>query len=390
MQYNLPTYQQPLQSNTRPYTSVQYWDKAYNAFDNKKYAEAVEHTLNYINTDILKDIEDTSNFEITRTHGSMKVTLVLNDKELSITAPFVDVSNANKVVALRKANELNFTPLNMSNIILKDNKLYFDFRSQIDFCNPNKVYDALTEICRIGDRNDDIFINEYDATFINEPNITKLSSEEEEKVLEQIKQIFTDYDKNSEDFVASNSEDYVWDMIAITLLMLNNMPYIQGAIKDEIDDGIYDLWGNTDFKQRIFEGKKLVEKLKSLSDDDWKKELYHIEMISPLKWRSSVEILQDEMKRFSNTVDDCVRNNNHFYLSYYLYWSLLKVMHDINLEKDHYQMIEKALMDVSNKIVSEETAQRLVSVYKQLLNGEIEQVDTRASEKKGFFAKLFG
>ena len=44
----LPKFKRPLKDSNDPKTNVSYWDKALDAFDEKKYNESLTHTLNYL------------------------------------------------------------------------------------------------------------------------------------------------------------------------------------------------------------------------------------------------------------------------------------------------------------------------------------------------------
>ena len=68
----LPKFQRPLKDSHDPKTSVSFWDKA---FDEKKYKDALIHTLNYMNNTLLEGIDTSGDFSIERGQGSALVHL---------------------------------------------------------------------------------------------------------------------------------------------------------------------------------------------------------------------------------------------------------------------------------------------------------------------------
>lgn len=130
-----------------------------------------------------------------------------------IKVPFAKVTETtNKVALYRKVAEINFAPLSLSQIYLKENTLWFEYESPIPLCEPYKVYDVLREICVYADKYDDEFIDKYKTEFLHEPKITPLTENEKEEVWQQISNILDDYKQYSVLFREKRWDDFQWDI----------------------------------------------------------------------------------------------------------------------------------------------------------------------------------
>jgi len=131
--------------------------------------------------------------------------------------------------------------------------------------------------------------------------------------------------------------------------------------------------------------KKLSEKPK----EEIMKNVYHAEQFISLRWRSSEQIITDRLKQNLSQVEKYEKENSHFDLSYYLQFTLLKLIYDFNLEDSYKKVIEDVLEEVSG-LEPDEAAPKLSKAFYTLYEGKVnEEVPAAQSKKKGFFSKLF-
>ncbi|MEL7341209.1 MAG: hypothetical protein AAGM67_12060, partial [Bacteroidota bacterium] len=104
-----------------------YWDQVLKLYEEQSYKEAILGILQYVDASL---IERTGNADQTRfeiPHGSAVVHLEIGEEALHVEAPFLRIDEANKIPLLRQVAQINFTPLNLAKIILKDEKLAFHY-----------------------------------------------------------------------------------------------------------------------------------------------------------------------------------------------------------------------------------------------------------------------
>lgn len=346
--------------------------------------------LRYINPKLLKDIDTKKDIEITQSQGSAEICIAITDNVFSIKAPFLKITEqTNKVALLRRVAEANFSPLTLANITLHGDELWFEYEMPIELSQPNKLYDILREVCIYADDYDDIFIEKYNATFYKEPAKTTLSDTEKEEVWNQIAGIFEDYKNYSHFFKDKRWDSYVWDILVISLLKISNMPYVQGKLRSDLITNIAQLFdGNVDFNYRVDKGVNYMKKLSSLSKEDILKNVYHAEQFTSLRWRSSPQIISDRLKNNIERVVKYEKEESYFNLSYYLQYTLLKLIFDYNLEDSYRTTIEDVLEEVSG-LDPDEAAPKLVKVFYALQEGTINKKEVKEEESKGFFSKLF-
>lgn len=389
MEHILPNYSQPLASIKEPSIETDYWDVAKNDFDDKLYKKALIGVINYLNVEVLKEIDtEVDVVKFTQMQGSAELHMEINPKSFKIYVPFLKITEKTNVVALlRKVAEVNFRRFDLTQIVLEEDKLFISSEIPLELCKPYKIYMLLREVCFRTDELDDEFIEKYDASFIKKPNYVELSDEEKVKVWKQIDNVLDDYDKYSIHFKEKQWDGYLWDIGVICLLKLANMPYLNGVLRHELMDTI-DLMYNADnkFTYRVEKGRNFIKKLSGKSKTEIMSNVYHTEQFISLLWRSSEEIIEKKMEDYKESVEKYDRDENAFAVSYYLQTVFLKLLYNYNLEESYKEAIENVLEDVSGQS-DEYSAPKLLKVYYAFAKKTLKP---KEEEKKSFWSKLFG
>ncbi len=386
----LPKYKRPIAKIDDPTVNVDFWDEAVDAFDDKNYKQSVLAIINYINLNILKNIDTKQDVVFTQMQGSAEIKVKITDEIFCVKAPFLRITEqTNQVALLRRVAEVNFTPLRLVQIHLKDDELFFEYEMPIELAQPNKVYDILREVCVYADVFDDKFIEKYKAEFYKTPKKIDLTEEEKELVWQQISDIFEDYKNYKEYFKEKRRDSFIWDILAISFLKISNMPYINGKLRSDLIHNISSLFNfDIDFNHRVDKGVNFMKELMARSKEDILKNAYHAEQFLSLRWRSSEQIIKDWAQNKLDTIQKYEKEENHFNLSYYLQVGFLKLIYDYNLEQNYAEAINNVLEQVSG-LEPSDAAPKMAEVFYQLLNGEINAPKPEKEKKKGFFSKLF-
>ncbi|MCI5056644.1 MAG: hypothetical protein MRY83_11080 [Flavobacteriales bacterium] len=377
----LPKYRIPLKSSGEPAVDVKYWNDAYHDFENGNYQGAVVNVINYINANLLKGKEQSDKIEISHSQGSAKINLTIDNRHLKIHAPFLRINNeTNKVALMRKVSEINFYPLTLVQIISKNDILWFQFNCPVDLCQPNKIYDAIREICVYADDYDDEFIDKYNAQFYEEPEIKSLSANEKKEVWEHFQEIKSECEQALAYFEQKRWAGSEWDMVTSSMLNLANIPCMEGIMRSDLEEHIYLMYnGQVDFNERLKKGKNFLKNMfKETTEESLFNSVYHAEKFISLRLRSSVQIIQKELKAQQARIWEYVEKDNHFISAYLLQGTFLKLLYDFNVEQDQKEVIQQALLDSGGQDVG--TASKILSdLFLEIVNGDPDQNQSKSS-----------
>ena len=390
MENVLPKYYKPVAGISDPVIDVEHWEKAMDAFDEKRYKEAAVEVLNYINSDIMKEVDTSGDIDITAHQGSAEIQIHIDDKIFRIKAPFLQLTDrSNTVALLRKIAEINFSAMTLAQIYKRDSNLCFEYEMPIELAQPNKVYDLLWEVSVHADKYDDVLINNFGASFIAEPQKTALTAEEQEEALRQIKAVFTDFEQIMSYLVEKRLETYKWELSALTLLKLSNMPYINGQWRTDLIDEISQIFnGDISFEYRADRAVQYIKKLLKNPLDELLKDIYQAPQFISLRWRSTEDIIADRLKNYTQTVEKNKKGERYMHQYYYLKIIFHKLIYDYNLEKNYLDAIQDTLVSVNDKDY-EEAAPVLEDLYFKMLHKELVKKEEKPEKKGGFFSNLF-
>lgn len=390
MENVIPKYVRPIAKIDDPINKISYWDNAIDAFDEKNYKETIINTLKYINPSLFEGVDTEGDFEIVKMQGSAEINIKVTNDTFSIKAPFLKITDkTNKIALLRKIAEVNFYPLRLAQIHLHNDELVFEYSMPIELSQPHKVYDIIRNVAIYADEYDDMFIEKYNAEFCKNPKYVQLSKEEQNQVWSQITDIFEDYKNYTSFFKEKRWDDFIWDIIVITLLKISNMPYVHGKLRSDLIDNIGRMFNSDlDYHFRVDKSVNYLKELLETPKEQIMKNIYHADTLISLRWRSSEQAISERLKPNLDQVKAYERDESNFNVSYFIQFILLKLIYDYNLEDTYKQAIYQVLEDVSG-LEPQEAAPKLIKVFYKLQDGSINQQEEKQKEKKGFFSKLF-
>ncbi len=382
-----PKFQRTVGIINEPVSDIKYWENANEAYDKEEYKKSLFELIKYINPDVIKGEDTTKDLSIVQSQGSVNIHINISDDKFEVKVPFLKITNdTNKVALFRKVAEVNFSDLLLSQIVLKDDILQFEFSDHIALCHPHKIFGVIREIAIYADDYDDEFVERYKAEFLQKAETTPITAEENKQINEHLDQIFADYKNYSKALKEKRLDAYQWDLVVISILKLGIMPFVNGTLRTDFREYIYNLLNlDIDFDYRLDKGINFMNKFCDTPREEILKDMYHAKQFVSLKRRSSLEIIQDELKAIDNIIQQYVSGNNNMPLFYFLQITFLRIIYDYNLENKHIEPILEALEKSAN-IDIKDAAKILLDLYNNFLNGEI---STKQKTKQGFFARLF-
>ncbi len=297
-------YYPPIQTKQVTTRQDEKWDEAIALFKRKQYDNMIPTLLAYVNPALLtKKSGDT--YEIP--HGSVIVHISQTEDELRIECPFLNIQNAKKTPLMRRLIEMRMSPLNLTNVELKDHLVYFTFSSPLSLCEPHKIYNVLREICYYADSYDDEFIEKFNAAHLQEPKIIPFSNDVKETAYATYQNMISEGLKRFKFYTENRQQTNAFYSLNITFKSIDFYAEPQGYLRSMIEKSVSDLFNrNTPFEQRLLNGKTNLEKLHAYPKDKVLDSLYTIEVFIPHKYSSKKENIRDNWEESYEEVQDLI------------------------------------------------------------------------------------
>lgn len=143
---------------------LDYWRSSLDKFKNKEFVNSFEDFFHYLRDESIDNVRitkqsDTVHFEIIQ--GSKVIRGRGDEKELFAEASIAIMDNPSTPV-MRKLMGINYN-LKYSKFALKDNVLVIKFSSHAIDASPHKLYDALKELAKKADQQDDLLVSEFSS-----------------------------------------------------------------------------------------------------------------------------------------------------------------------------------------------------------------------------------
>lgn len=300
------TYTASIQEKQASTRQDEKWDEAVALFNSKQYHLVLPTLFAYIGID-LQNKKDGESYIIP--HGSVVLTISQTNTELHIKCPFLDISDAKKVPLMRRLAELRMYPLNLTNVLLEGNLVYFSFSCPLNLCEPYKIYSVLREICYYADSYDDEFIEKFGAKHLQEPKIMQFSNNLKEEAYTNYQKIIDEGLQRLNHYMEKRDHNNAWYTLNITFKRIEFYAEPQGYLRTLIEkavNGIFDR--NTPFQNRLLNGKESLEKLKAYSKEQFSEDLYQIETFIPHKYSGKKENIRENWEDSYTDAQEMIAN----------------------------------------------------------------------------------
>jgi hypothetical protein len=373
-----------------------YWDTVLRFYDEKNYAETVRGVIRYLDPAIETRYANADKTAYAVPHGSAIINITISADQLILEAPFLSIGGSKLVPLLRQVAQINFSPLTLSQVRLHDEQLAFIYSSPLELCEPLKVYDVLREICINADNYDDEFITKFNAVRIREPQIhpydTAKTDQAWERVQQYIQEAFTAY----EQLENKRLNQFLWDLLIITLLKTDLLCAPQGNLRNEIEKNISYLNSKEDYYQRLNTGREFLKKLQAMPKEHFVKDLYSIDVLVPYKFFTTLDSIRNSLKYAYETSSNERKANDFMGATFTLEYGILNLFYNNTMDDAIANILMTALERSSAKNWNEASTILYDAVDQVMTNTTFTNVSapvsaqTKKESEKGFFEKLFG
>ncbi|MEZ5007685.1 MAG: hypothetical protein R2753_05975 [Chitinophagales bacterium] len=321
------------------------WDEAVAFFSSKAYDKVLPTILDYVSSH-LQSKKDGDTYKIA--HGSVIISITQTHNELLVKCPFLNIENAKKVPLMRRLAEIRMYPLNLTNVALEGDLVYFSFSCPLNLCEPYKIYSVLREICYYADSYDDEFIEKFDAEHLQEPKITPFADELKQEAYTNAQKIIEEGLQKLNHYTEKRHANNAWYTLNITLKKLEFYAEPQGYLRTIIEkavDGLFDR--NIPFEARLLNGKASLEKLQSYSEDKFCDDLYHIETFIPYKYSGKKENIRENWEDSYTDAQEMIANARFEDASIVLLSSFYSLFYYNLIDEEISQPISDAMAQAS-------------------------------------------
>ena len=361
------------------------FDYSVEAFKNKDYKASFHVLLDYVNETFRPKYGNADGTEFNVPHGSIIVTVKIEGDELKITAPFLSLPEKNRIPLLRQVTSLNFNNLDLAQIILEDDRLFFEYSCPMALAEPYKIYYVLQEICRIGDRYDDEFVTKFNAQRIYEPKITPYDQKTVDGIYQVIQDSCREWKEAIGHFEGARQYGYAWNVTVTTVLKVLYHAHPQGQLLNDLNKFVWELdREDTPLPEVVANGKQAVEYLQNMSKEKLAENLYFIETFIPDKRRSTLKNIQENFKNAYDRVTEGLEQENYLLCCLMITHQFYNMYFHNNLQDDVNTVVVNALKNASAKPFNE-AAPILYKALSDIMEGRL----TPESSGGGIFKKIF-
>jgi hypothetical protein len=168
--------------NNKPVEKVDRWNEADSLFKEKKYHQSIVAFFDYLKDELAENVIHLPNgtqgtFQFFQ--GSKIIRGFYNEEMFEAEVALASMP-APSVPVMRRLLEMNFT-LYYTRYALNNERLCMMFDSDIETCNPSKLYYGLKELATKADKQDDLLVQDFTSLkAVDTEHITELSQTEKE------------------------------------------------------------------------------------------------------------------------------------------------------------------------------------------------------------------
>ncbi len=367
------TFIPPVIASTESKFNGEAFDASVEAFENHEYLKSFYALLDSINGDFRTKYGNVQGNEFKIPHGSIVVTIRLDDEKLVITAPFVALPEKGRIPLLRQVAGLNFNAMDLAVIYLRDDRLFFEYSCPIQLIQPYKIYYVLEEICRTGDKYDDEFETKFGAKRIYEPKVTPYSAKEVDKIYNALQLSCKECMDAVKYFEPARKYGYIWNIIDTTLMKFMYFAHPQGQLLNDMQKAIYEMdRDDIPLPDITAQGKAVIEKLQKMTKEELAEDLYYVETLIPSKRRFNLQNIQDNFEDSYKRISAYMEGEDYMTACIMMLYKFYEMYYYNNLQEDVNRVVAKVLEQTSAQSW-EDAAPVLYKAMEAIMEDELDE-----------------
>lgn len=362
-------------TSTESKINVDAFDESMEAFENGDYLHSFHTLLDYVNPDLREKFGNQEGTEFHVPHGSIVVSLKIENDRLNITAPFLALPEKGRVPLLRQVANLNFNDMDLAQIELKDEKFHFKYSCPLALAQPYKIYYVLEEICRTGDKYDDEFETKFGAQRIYEPKVTPFDAETLDKVYEVIQLSCKECMDAVKGFEADRKFGFAWNVLDTTLLKILYYAHPQGQLLNDMNKAVTEMdREDIPLPEVVNYGKSVVARLQGMTKEELAEDLYFADIFISPKRRSNLKNIQENFEGSYNRATQAFEARDYMTCCLMIVYKFYEMYHYNDVQDDVNAVVTRALQKTS-AMPWDEAAEILHDAMENIMEGELDDDD---------------
>lgn len=361
--------------STESKINVDAFDESMEAFNNGNYLEAFHTLLDYINPELRKKFGSPDGTEFNVPHGSIVVTIKIENGTVHISAPFLSLPEKGRIPLLRQVAGLNFNDMDLTQVVLREDCLYFEFACPLELAQPFKIYYVLEEICRTGDKYDDEFTTKFGAARIYEPKVTPFDAETLDTVYDVIQLSCKECLDAVKDFETERKFGFAWNVLDTTILKILYYAHPQGQLHNELNKAVEELdREDIPLSEVVIYGKNFVTRLQSMSKEELSEHLYFAETFISPKRRSNLKNIQENFENPYNRATQALEAKDYLTCCLTIVYKFYEMYYYNDVQDDVNAVVVRALQNTS-AMPWDKAAPVLHKAMDNIIEGELDDDD---------------
>lgn len=346
------------------------FDLSIEAFDNRDYARSLHALLDSIHPGIRKRFGDKEGSEFHIPHGPLMISLRVDQQNIQITAPLVTLPEENRIAVMRQVAAANFNDLDLARLVLRDDRLSFEYSSSLPHSHPRKIRSVLQEICRAGVKYDREFVNHFGAQRLTPPRFTPYDFGDVDYVYEVIRQSGQECLDAVRYFETSRQFGEMWQIINTTFLKLMYVIHPQGCLLSDLQKAIRDMQRDLPYAETVATGKADIRRLMEKTKEDIAEDLYYVETFLPAKRHSNLQRLRETHENAYRRIATYMEAGEYRKAGIRLLGEFYQMYYDNHMQEDLDRTLVKVLSQTSAQ-TWDKAAPALFRVMENLMQGRI-------------------
>lgn len=362
-------------TSTESKVNVDAFDESMEAFANEDYLHAFHTLLDYINPDLREKYGNPAGTEFHVPHGSIVVSIKIENDQLDITAPFLALPEKGRVPLLRQVANLNFNDMDLAQIVLQDEKFHFKYSCPLALAQPYKIYYVLEEICRTGDKYDDEFETKFGAQRIYEPKVTPFDAETLDNVYEVIQSSCKECMDAVKGFEADRKFGFAWNVLDTTLLKILYYAHPQGQLLNDMNKAVTEMdREDIPLPEVVNYGKSVIARLQGMTKEELAEDLYFVDIFISPKRRSNLKNIQENFESSYDRATQAFEARDYMTCCLMIVYKFYEMYYYNDVQDDVNAVVTRALQKTS-AMSWDEAAEILHDAMDNIMEGELDDED---------------
>lgn len=349
MKHTLPYYE-PIIKSTQSKANNDIIDECVELYETGKPCESLLRLIDFFGPELRQKYGNADGTALHIPHGSIVIDIQLSDEQVIVSSDFLRVPQAQRLPMLRQVAELNSSHLMLPRFVLDGDRLRIEYRCSTRQCHPYKMFTVLRNICMVGDRYDDEFIDKFGATRCYQPHVVPYLPEKVDYLYDGIQDLCARALEAVDKYGRQRYYGYAMQVLAATICQIYYMASPQGRLLNKINNALSDL--SQDDLPILDQMKKAVgvlRQIQDLSKAELQQDLYHVEILASPNLRGTLPTLQKKLADVFKSALERVQFKDYEQSALRLIYVIYRLFYEYDIPDEINAVLAEGLQKASGK-----------------------------------------